>query len=119
MTRFVAAALVAISLYGCGMQEITTYPISCDKKCYAFNRSVFRVDADKQTVITWAPGVVDIPSRLANCVVRNSENWQCKEGKDGRITMLDGHLSWDPPLAGNIEYVGAVRWWLTKLGVMN
>ena len=119
MTRFVTTALLAMSLYGCGTNEITVYPISCDKKCYALNRSVFRVDADRHTVVSWAPGVVDIPNRLEGCVVRDSENWKCKEGRDGHITMLNGNLSFDPPLGGDLEYVGAVRWWLAYLGISN
>src|SRR5262245_61592037 len=53
-------------------RDVTVYPVmKTAHGTIPLNRSVYRIDTDKQTVMHWTPGVLDVPNRLADCVVRD------------------------------------------------
>lgn len=105
MRRRIGWLMIALALTACTSKngEITVYPLLCDGsiqngKCSGkwlpLNATVYRVSEDRQSVIYWTPGILDTPMKLANCVVRNVENWQCTyQDKSATLIMTAGRFT--------------------------
>ncbi len=118
-------ALVIASISACSdkSEEITSYPMLCEKKlvvgeCEAnaipLNRETFKVYASSQQVVSWVPGIRETPIRLEKCAVRDSRNWKCQlPGNEGEVGFTDGEYNekLSRPREGNFYYVHARNWW--------
>ena len=118
--------IFSLFLFSCSLSdsEITEYPIRCkgvlkNNNCsgmlYCLNRTTYKVSEKRQEIIFWWPGIMEEPSRLVNCIVRDRKNWigEYKDGS-GKISMINGKIS-DPPSDPNELYVSKWRWWYANI----
>jgi hypothetical protein len=105
--------------------EITSYPMLCDKplasgKCKGraipLNRETFRVYPASQQVVSWTPGINDVPVRLEQCAVRDSRNWKCRLPRSqSEIGFTNGEFkeTLTPPRLEQDKffYIGGAEWW--------
>jgi len=133
--RRIGYALIALTVIGCSSKtgEVTIYPLLCSASvqngnCHGqwllLKRTVFRVSAAKQAVSYWMPGKENSPKRLAKCLVRDTEDWQCSD-PDGttQMRMASGEFSHyignykgsnvDKKYERRTRYVSGVRYWMT------
>jgi hypothetical protein len=97
--------------------QVTVYPISKDDKGkeISLNRSIYKINTDSQTVIFWSPGIYEVPTKLANCSVRDRLHWQCNYS-DGSGTLIMNNnkfeiLSNSDLPEQDIQYVSRFKWW--------
>jgi hypothetical protein len=97
--------------------QVTVYPVSKDDKGKEFrlNRSIYKVNTDTQTVIFWSPGIYEVPTKLANCSVRDRLHWQCNYS-DGSGTLIMNDNKFEILSKGDlpeqdIQYVSRFKWW--------
>lgn len=94
--------------------DITVYPImqTREGQRHPVGIATYRVDVAKQTVMYWRPGMVESPSNLANCAVRDVNNWRCEDQvgdvAKGVVEMQRGHYQ-ESIGNGAIRYQGVTR----------
>lgn len=91
-----------------GPMDVTVHKVlvDMDGRQTALNPSVYRVDAQKQTVIYWTPEVDEAPRSLASCVVRDANNWRCAfPDGNGTLEMHVGTLRNNPPDGPAFDHV--------------
>lgn len=120
-----AAGAVACS----GREEFTAYPVMCPgwslaQRCTSptpLNRSRYRVDVERQEVLSWSPGISEIPERLYGCTARSATNWVCKDPEGQRSVGVENGRFFErwpaAPERAEIVYVSRSRWWLLRLGL--
>ncbi len=134
--RRIGYALIALTVIGCSSKagEVTIYPLLCSTSlrngdCHGtwllLKRTVFRVSAAKQAVSYWTPGKENSPKQLAECVVRDTKNWQCID-PDGtaQVGMASGEFSHhignytgsdvDKKYERRTRYVSVMRYWMAR-----
>jgi hypothetical protein len=103
--------------------QVTVYPISETDKGIKFtlNKSAYKVFLDTQTVITWLPGIIEVPTKLAKCSVRDRLHWHCEYSDGSGTLIMDGNrfeiLSKDNAPERNTQYVSRLKWWWLSLGL--
>ena len=122
------SVLVATVVACSGREEFTAYPVMCPGWSLAqtcstptpLNRSRYRVDVDRQEVLSWSPGVSEIPERLLGCTVRSAANWVCRDSVVQRSVGVENGIFFERwPAAterADFVYVSRFRWWLLHLG---
>jgi hypothetical protein len=101
--------------------QVTVYPVLKTKegKLLPLNRSIYKVFPETQTVISWFPGITEVPSKLAKCSVRDRLHWRCEYSDgSGTLTMDNKRfqiLSKDNLPERDIQYVSRLKWWMLHL----
>ena len=105
-------------------QEVVVYPVICEgegsswqcsKAIHALGRTGYKVYPELQRVVYWDEEDNDGPLPLSDCVVRNSEHWNCKyPDGSGAVKMIDGDFVVSPP-ERQITYISRWRYWLIRL----
>ena len=127
-TKILFALVIAlISACSDNGEEITSYPMLCEKalvvgKCEAnatpLNRETFKVYASSQQVVSWLPGVLETPISLEKCAVRDFQNWKCQLPRnEGEVGFADGEYNEKlyRSRGDNFYYVHAWFWWWQHL----
>ena len=103
--------------------QVTVYPAlkTEEGRLLPLNRSTYKVFPETQTVISWFPGIFEVPNKLSKCGVRDRMHWHC-EYSDGSatLTMDDGRLqifSKSNVPERDIQYVTRFKWWVLHLGL--
>ena len=129
--RTIAISLIMTSilfLQGCSnlSSEVTVYGLKCpgtvandrcDKKLERFSRTTFKASESRQDVMYWSPGIIEVPTRLPQCVVRNSKTWSCWDNEhSAQLVMVGGKFGFLGEWAKttNIIYVPSWQWWIAK-----
>lgn len=96
--------------------EVTVYPVTTapDGRPLPLNPSVYRIDVQNQSVITWTPAVNEAPRRLVKCAVRDAYNWSCEyPDASGTVEMQAGAYRTDGRsgmTASTLRYVTKREW---------
>ena len=99
--------------------QVTVYPVAKDDKGTEFplNKSIYKVNTDTQTVISWFPGIAEVPTKLANCSVRDRLHWQCDYSDGSGKLLMDNNRFEINPIEPNVQYVGRLKWWRLSFGL--
>ena len=94
--------------------DVTVYPMMkiAEGPPTSVGIAIYRVDVPRQTVMYWRPGIVESPENLANCAVRDAENWRC-EHKVGdfakAIVEMQNGTYQESADAGAMKWYGVTR----------
>ena len=127
------AILPTMLLSSCGDSEILAYPVGCfdkqpkdtDTFCASgwtpLTRAAYKVNFDRQEVISWLPGVGGAPFKMTDCAIWSRENWRCMSHDGVEIKFLDGRMvldrkeqGWDSPNT-NVLYATKWVWWSLEI----
>ena len=133
--RRIVYTLIALAVIGCSSKagEVTLYPLLCNGplqngNCHGnwmlMKRTVYRISADKQAVSYWMQGTTAPPKKLAKCMVKDTEDWQCsdpdgsseKSMKAGEFSIHFGNYKGsdvDKDYEARTRYVSWLRYWMT------
>lgn len=102
--------LLFLVLLGAGcisVNEITAYPVLCEKDKFLktgdcgnatpLNRTTYRVDKEKQQVLSWMPSVDPETKRYSKCAILSVSQWSCTYDDDsGKFGFSDGKYFQEP-----------------------
>jgi hypothetical protein len=120
----VVALMFALGIYRTsrdwlrGYFEVTSYPVGQWEDgtwSVPLNRTVYRVYPKERRAIYWMPGVIDAPSPLVDCIIKDRCNWTCSYPEH------EGEVQMGACLEENMDYellrpVSGFVWWKYHLG---
>ncbi len=124
----IGLAILIYNITGDGIfsSKITTFPVLCQNElptisdcvdATKLNKTTYKVDTEKQHVISWLPGYEKIAliEQYTKCVVLDVKNWTCTyDDGSGKFGFNNGNYVEESGSFSNISindiYVSAAQW---------
>lgn len=117
----VLASLILLGAGCSSANEISQYPVLCEKEKLtsigecgngtALGQTTYRVDHIKQEVISWMPGASLETNRYTKCAILNINQWSCRyDDESGTFGFSEGKYYQIPTIIPNEIYVTREEW---------
>lgn len=109
------------------INEVSDYPLYCTENFMekgncpgtlgTARMTAYKVFEDRQEVIYWRHGLDETPRKMANCAVRNKNNWACTYSDgSGPVVMIDGIRNSEPD--DYFKYVSKFTYYRVNWGLL-